>query len=243
MRPLGPWPLRGTWPAKNGVLQYQWQCKLCGIVASNSTALKKVIFGFCNRKTEIRQVVHQLEGEGEWQCLRCGLTGDAGHRDAASRRHCQVPQVVCEDQVWDEPEDWRQMRLALGLAAVFRDWCTSAEQDQARQEEESAMEPQEIRNGAQALQAYREHRPLGQGSTPVCIECGQQARRKEQVKFWKSQPCPGQVEVSSISMARRFRIGTAWRMQGLQEVPVAWRTRAATIAESVEELLRGIGDG
>ena len=55
---------------------------------------------------------------------------------------------------------------------------------------------------------------MGTGATLVCIACGLQARWKEQVKYWAAQPCPGEVAVEEISMARRFRIGLDWWLRG-----------------------------
>ena len=135
------------------------------------------------------------------------------------------------------------MRTTMGHAALFRDWCTVSP-TMVQEIEEPAI--QEVPPPPQPfLTSWRQHRPMGNGCTPVCIDCGQQAKRKEQVKHWSQQPCKGAVEVQSISLARRFRIGMEWHMKPIRAIPPGWRDRAALIAGTVSSLLAGIpkGDG
>ena len=75
LRPLGPWPLPGTVPSKDGRVPGVWSCTLCCRSAGNTSRAKVLARQPCSGAAWVATpAVHCLELDGEhWRCSRCWL--------------------------------------------------------------------------------------------------------------------------------------------------------------------------
>lgn len=130
LRPVGPWPARGSVASTNGRFQWTWYCLECGKTAKDSTRAAQLLRKPCKGGFEVSERSQHLivEGARGIQCGRCGLATDPRHRNTTSRQQCPVPAVVGEGGQ-PRPEEERAFQALQGRLAAFRQWCCQAEPD------------------------------------------------------------------------------------------------------------------
>jgi hypothetical protein len=88
LRPLGPWPLAGTVPPKDGRVPGVWSCTLCSRSAGNTSRAKVLARQPCSGAAwAATPAVHCLELDGEhWRCSRCWLAVRPQHAAQSGRQ-------------------------------------------------------------------------------------------------------------------------------------------------------------
>ena len=127
LRPLGPWPLPGTVPSKDGRVPGVWGCTRCSRSAGNTSRAKVLARQPCSGAAwAATPAVHSLELDGEhWRCSRCLLKVRPQHAAQSGRQSCPVPELTLAGNRWSSGE--AGLREVLGRLRAFRHFCNPDE--------------------------------------------------------------------------------------------------------------------
>ena len=184
----------------------------------------------------LARVRHHLIGTADaWECSRCGLTCDAGHRATTEERWCSVPQVVGAGAEADA-EDARHWRTTIGYFRVHTDWCKQRGLDvctapEGAQQAGDAQAPPEAggpRNALQLLRPFRHHKPVWLNGLPCCVNCAGQPPRKEQAAHWLRGACPGPVRAQHLILTTRRALRRCLEEAGTHPERLAELTAASS---------------
>jgi hypothetical protein len=127
LRPLGPWPLPGTVPPKNGRVPGPWGCSRCGRTAGDTSRAKELARKPCGGAAWVATpATHALEPDGgHWRCSRCMLAVRPQHAAQAERQHCPVAELALAGARW--PQGEAGLRVVFGRLRAFRHFCCPAE--------------------------------------------------------------------------------------------------------------------
>ena len=127
LRPLGPWPLPGTVPSKDGRVPGLWGCTRCSRSAGNTSRAKVLARQPCSGAEWVATpATHTLELDGEqWRCSRCLLAVRPQHAAQSGRQTCPVPELALAGAHW--PAGELGLRKVLGRLRAFRHFCCPAE--------------------------------------------------------------------------------------------------------------------
>ena len=105
LRPVGPWPLPGTVPARNGRLPWLWACSRCGRSAGDSSRAKELARKPCGGSAwQLAEANHSLElVNGGWRCSRCLLRVRPQHTAQTERQACPVGEFTSGEGRWARP--------------------------------------------------------------------------------------------------------------------------------------------
>jgi ribonuclease HI len=122
LRPVGPWPLPGTVPARNGRVPGTWACSRCGRSAGDSSRAKQLARSPCGgAEWQFAAAKHSLELDGSvWRCSRCLLQVRPQHTAQTERQACPVGECTSGEGRWLQDE----ARELFGRLRAFRDFCT-----------------------------------------------------------------------------------------------------------------------
>ena len=106
LRPLGPWPLPGTVPSKDGRVPGLWGCTRCSRLAGNTSRAKVLARQPCSGAEWVATpATHTLELDGEqWRCSRCLLAVRPQHAAQSGRQACPVPELALAGAHWPAGE-------------------------------------------------------------------------------------------------------------------------------------------
>ena len=123
LRPLGPWPLPGTVPPKDGRVPGLWGCTRCSRSAGNTSRAKELVRQPCSGADwTTAPALHTLVQDGErWRCSRCLLAVRPQHVAQAGRQGCPVPELTRAGIPW--PVGEAGLREVLGRLRAFRHFC------------------------------------------------------------------------------------------------------------------------
>ena len=123
LRPVGPWPLPGTVPARNGRLPWMWACSRCGRSAGNSSRAKELARSPCGgAEWQLTAAKHSLElDSGEWRCSRCWLQVRPQHSAQTERQACPVGECTSGEGRWLRGE--AGLRELFGRLRAVRHFC------------------------------------------------------------------------------------------------------------------------
>ena len=130
LRPVGPWPLPGTVPARNGRLPWLWACSSCGRSAGDSSRAKELARKPCGGAAwQLAEANHSLElVNGGWRCSRCLLRVRPQHTAQTERQACPVGEFTSGEGRWLQGE--AGLRELFGRLRAFRHFCEPAEVDE-----------------------------------------------------------------------------------------------------------------
>jgi hypothetical protein len=143
--PVGPWPLPGTVPARNGRVPWTWACLRCGRSAGDSSRAKELARKPCGgAEWQLAAAKHVLALDGtEWRCSRCLLQVRPQHTAQTERQACPVGECSAGGGRWLPGE--AGLRELFGRLRAFRHFCTP-------EAEEDETPAQRSRNGAPAAE-------------------------------------------------------------------------------------------
>ena len=123
LRPLGPWPLPGSVPPKDGRVPGLWGCTRCSRSAGNTSRAKELVRQPCSGADwTTAPALHTLVQDGErWRCSRCLLAVRPQHVAQAGRQGCPVPELTRAGIPW--PVGEAGLREVLGRLRAFRHFC------------------------------------------------------------------------------------------------------------------------
>ena len=123
LRPLGPWPLPGTVPPKDGRVPGLWGCTRCSRSAGNTSRAKELVRQPCSGAAWTAALaLHTLVQDGErWRCSRCMLAVRPQHAAQSGRQGCPVPELTRAGIPW--PAGEAGLREVLGRMRAFRHFC------------------------------------------------------------------------------------------------------------------------
>ena len=124
LRPVGPWPLPGTVPSRNGRVPWTWACLRCGRSAGDSSRAKELARKPCGgAEWQLAAAKHVLELDGTlWRCSRCLLQVRPQHSAQTERQACPVGECSTGGGRWLPGE--AGLRELFGRLRAFRHFCT-----------------------------------------------------------------------------------------------------------------------
>ena len=123
LRPLGPWPVPGTVPPKDGRVPGLWGCTRCSRSAGNTSRAKELARQPCSGAAwTTAPALHTLVQDSErWRCSRCMLAVRPQHAAQSGRQGCPVPELTRAGIPW--PAGEAGLREVLGRMRAFRHFC------------------------------------------------------------------------------------------------------------------------
>jgi hypothetical protein len=182
LRPLGPWPLPGTVPPKNGRVPGVWGCSRCGRTAGDTSRAKDLARKPCGgAEWAAAPAAHALVLDGtHWRCSRCLLAVRPQHAAQSERQLCPVAELTRAGAHW--PQGEAGLREVFGRLRAFRHFCCPAEVAAEPAEQLAPPAPAPGEPGGPASELERVHVP--------CAESLQRKRRRAEVSSVESGLAP-----------------------------------------------------